>query len=301
MAVIRVGSTRDVGDLRGLRSVDRAVRSTREGARVRSATSAASSELPCLLRLKRSRETSASTSGTCVVWSLNPRIPYVKWGDLLRFDPDGRSGVGRRRNGRFCTRSSAPSTTWPSWRGAVTPSPYGGLQRIARLPPPPPRRQQTCRGERSDGQQWTPTAPRADQRPAQMGDGLLLHRSCRRPARRTRAWPPRDDFRRQAIWAERGEIGAHGACIVGVDWDVAAELVDVASVSSSERQVLAIIIALAAGAAHPVDLGNALISLDVSNASRALQALGHAAGLHARHATVVVDRHVSEEGGCATS
>jgi hypothetical protein len=83
--------------------------------------------------------------------------------------------------------------------------------------------------------------------------------------------------------------------------DVAAELLDVAPASSSERQVLAIIVALAAGAEHPVDIGNALISVDVSNASRVLQALGHAAGHHARRATVVVDGHISEEGGWATS
>jgi hypothetical protein len=106
-------------------------------------------------------------------------------------------------------------------------------------------------------------------------------------------WLQREDFCRHAIWID-GAIDSRTAYIVGVDWDVAADMLDDAPASSSERQILALAISLVAGKGHAVDLGSALTSLDVSNSARVLQAVGHAAGLHARHATVVVDGHIDE-------
>lgn len=105
-------------------------------------------------------------------------------------------------------------------------------------------------------------------------------------------WLERADFRGQAISVEDGEVVSCDARIAGIDWDLAADLLQVAPASSSERQMLALVVALAAGRDHPVDLGNAFTSLDASNASRVLQALGHAAGLHERRITVVVDGHI---------
>jgi hypothetical protein len=104
-------------------------------------------------------------------------------------------------------------------------------------------------------------------------------------------WLSRSDFRRRAIWTDPVEEVPNGTtrCAVGIDWDAAADVLASVPASASERRVLALVIALAAGDVHPVDLGDALCGLDRRNTAHVLRAVAHAAGLHERNAQIVVD------------
>ena len=106
-----------------------------------------------------------------------------------------------------------------------------------------------------------------------------------------RAWLRRGDFRRRAI-CEESTDDSDDLRWVRIDWDAAARVLADAPASSSERGILAIAIALAVGHEHPVDLAEALGSLDATNTGRVLQAVAHAAGFHDRHLALVVDGHV---------
>jgi hypothetical protein len=102
------------------------------------------------------------------------------------------------------------------------------------------------------------------------------------------SWLRRGDFRAQAIWAD----GGADEFVVGIDWGSAAELLHDAPASASERRILSIALALVEGQAHPVDLGDALSSLDGANTANVIHAVAHAAGLHERHSSIVVNGHL---------
>ena len=74
-----------------------------------------------------------------------------------------------------------------------------------------------------------------------------------------------------------------GELLAGIDWEAVAVLANVAPASASERRILELAVALAAGHRHPVDLGDALTSLDASNAAAVVEAIAHASGADLRH------------------
>jgi hypothetical protein len=105
------------------------------------------------------------------------------------------------------------------------------------------------------------------------------------------SWLSRPEFRRRAVWTDPVEEDRDdGApCVVGIDWDAAACVLESVPAAASERRVLALAIGLADGDAHPVDLGDALCGLDQTNTALALRAVAHAAGLHERNVQILVN------------
>jgi hypothetical protein len=108
-----------------------------------------------------------------------------------------------------------------------------------------------------------------------------------------RSWLCRRDFRQRAICVDPAG-DPDDPFWVGIDWDAAARVLAEVPASSGERAILAIAVALAAGSEHPVDLSEALGSLDGANSGRVLQAIAHAAGLHERHLSLVIDGRFDE-------
>lgn len=106
-------------------------------------------------------------------------------------------------------------------------------------------------------------------------------------------WLRRKAFRQQAMWVSRGDEFAadDGELLCGIDWDAAAAVASTSPASASEHRILAFAIALVAGVDHPVDLGDAVTGLDVTNTALVLQAIAHTAGVHERHASISVDGH----------
>ena len=104
-------------------------------------------------------------------------------------------------------------------------------------------------------------------------------------------WLSRPEFQRQAVWIDAADGGCGDATrtVVGIDWGAAADVLASAPASASERRVLALAIGLADGDAHPVDLGDALCSLDRRNTALVLRAVAHAVGVHERNLRFVVD------------
>lgn len=91
------------------------------------------------------------------------------------------------------------------------------------------------------------------------------------------SWLRRSDFRTR-IWCGKSDEGLSvESSFAGIDWDTAAELLQSAACSTSERRILSIVIALGAGRDHPIDLGEALTGLDAVNATHVLEAVAHAA------------------------
>jgi hypothetical protein len=119
-----------------------------------------------------------------------------------------------------------------------------------------------------------------------------------------RAWLRRAEFRERAVWVDgldAGEGDLGDGWFVGIDWDGAAAVLATAPASSSERAILAIAVAIAAGDEHPLDLGEALGRLDAANTTRVLQASAHAAGFHDRHLAVTVTGDLDDVDDVAVS